>query len=178
MILVWRCRTSSELLCCVACSGTHWQRSKLLQMWGCWYGSAVGLETIVHWSGDFPIVHPSHVGTHLYSRLWSWPEWGFPYQRSRWKHAFKVLATKRCVLAAKIFPIQIWTLASLWHQLFSPHCCKCYNFVCTAAIRCGSACQGPHKREAGFPNPQQALSDSSQLRHIMTRHTAKNTALQ
>ena len=80
---------SSRPRCHVACSGTHGQRRKLLPMRACLYGSAVGLEADVHWSGDLPTVHPSHVKTHLYSRLWTWPEGGYsPNQRSRWKHAF------------------------------------------------------------------------------------------
>ena len=67
-------------------------------------------------------------------------------------------------------------------KYFSPHCCKCNSFGCIAAIKCGSACHGPHsdsvysgsehrqfnsprlvKREAGFPNPQRALISSNQL---------------
>ena len=65
---------------------------------------------------------------------------------------------------------------------FSPHSCKCNSFGCTAAIRCGNACHGPHsdslysgsersqfnsprlvKREAGFPNPRRALIGSNPL---------------
>ena len=88
-ISLWCCHTSSRPRCHVACSGTHWQRRKLLPMRACLYGSAVGLEADVHWSGDLPTVHPSHVKTHLYSWLWTWPEGGYPpNQRSRWKHAF------------------------------------------------------------------------------------------
>ena len=62
------------------------------------------------------------------------------------------------------------------------YCCKCNSFGCTAAIRWGNACHGPHsdslysgsehsqfnsprlvKREAGFPNPRRALIGSNQL---------------
>ena len=65
---------------------------------------------------------------------------------------------------------------------FSPHCCKCNSFGCTAAIRCGNAFHGPHsdslysgsersqfnsprlvKREVGFPNPRRALIGSNPL---------------
>ena len=68
------------------------------------------------------------------------------------------------------------------YKYFSPHCCKCNSFGCTAAIRWGNACHGPHsdshysgsehsqfnsprlvKREAGFPNPRRALIGSNQL---------------
>ena len=68
------------------------------------------------------------------------------------------------------------------YKCFSPHCCKCNSFGCTAAIRCGNACHGPHKdslyagsehshfnssrlvkREAGFPNSRRALIGSNQL---------------
>ena len=68
------------------------------------------------------------------------------------------------------------------YKCFSPECCKCYGFGCTAAIRCGNACQGPHsdslysgsehiqfnsprlvKREVGFPDPRRALIGSNQL---------------
>ena len=67
------------------------------------------------------------------------------------------------------------------YKYFSPHCCKCNSFGCTAAIRWGNACHGPHsdslysgsehsqfnsprliKREAGFPNPGRALIGSNQ----------------
>ena len=73
----------------------------------------------------------------------------------------------------------------LWgmdYKYFSPHCCKCNSFGCTATIRCDNACHGPHsdslysgsehcqfnsprlvKREAGFPNPRRALIGSNQL---------------
>ena len=68
------------------------------------------------------------------------------------------------------------------YKYFSAHCCKCNSFGCTAAIRCGNACHGPHsdslysgsehsqlnsprlvKREAGFPDPWRALIGSNQL---------------
>ena len=68
------------------------------------------------------------------------------------------------------------------YKYFTPHCCKCNSFGCTAAIRCGNACHRPHsdspysgsehsqfnsprpvKREAGFPNPRWALIGSNQL---------------
>ena len=67
-------------------------------------------------------------------------------------------------------------------KYFSPRCCKCNSFGCTAAIRCDNACHGPHsdslysgsehcqlnsprlvKREAVFPNPRRALIGSNQL---------------
>ena len=73
-------------------------------------------------------------------------------------------------------------LCGMNYKCFSPHCCKCYSFGCTAAIRCGNACHGPHsdslysgsehiqfhsprlvKREVGFPNPRRALIGSNQL---------------
>ena len=73
-------------------------------------------------------------------------------------------------------------LCGMDYNYFSPHCCKCNSFGCTAAIRCGNACHGPHskslysgsehsqfnsprldKREAGFPNPRRALIGSNQL---------------
>ena len=73
-------------------------------------------------------------------------------------------------------------LCGMDYKYFSPHCCKCNSFGCTAAIRCGDACHGPHsdnlysgsehsqfnsprlvKREAGFPNPRRALIGSNQL---------------
>ena len=73
-------------------------------------------------------------------------------------------------------------LCGMDYKYFSPHCCKCDSFGCTAAIRCGNACHGPHndsiysgsehsqfnsprpvKREAGFPNPRRALIGSNQL---------------
>ena len=71
------------------------------------------------------------------------------------------------------------------YKYFSKHCFKYDSFGCTAAIRLGSACHGPHidsvysgskhnqfnslrlvKREAGFPNPLRALIGSNQLWHI------------
>ena len=73
-------------------------------------------------------------------------------------------------------------LCCMDYKYFSPHCCKCNSFGCTAAIRCDNACHGPHsdslysgsehcqfnsprlvKREAGFPNPWRALIGSNQL---------------
>ena len=78
------------------------------------------------------------------------------------------------------------------YKYFSAHCCKCNSFGCTAAIRCGNACHGPHsdclysgsehsqfnsprlvKREAGFPDPRRALIGSNQL--WMTHHTTENS---
>ena len=71
------------------------------------------------------------------------------------------------------------------YKSFSPNCCKCTNFGCTAAIRCGNAYHGPHsdslysgsehsqfnsprliKREAGFRNPRRALIGANQLWRI------------
>ena len=73
-------------------------------------------------------------------------------------------------------------LCGMDYECFSPRCCKCNSFGCTAAIRCGYACHGPHSdslysgseysqfnsprlvnREAGFPNPRRALIGSNQL---------------
>ena len=73
-------------------------------------------------------------------------------------------------------------LCGMDYKYFSPHCCKCNSFGCTAAIRCDNACHGPHsdslysgseqcqfnsprlvKREAGFPNPRRALIGTNQL---------------
>ena len=73
-------------------------------------------------------------------------------------------------------------LCGMDYKYFSPHWCKCNSFGCTAAIRWGNACHGPHsdnlysgsehsqfnsprlvKREAGFPNPRRALIGSNQL---------------
>ena len=73
-------------------------------------------------------------------------------------------------------------LCGMDYKYFSPHCCKCNSFGCTAAIKCGNACLGPHsyslysgsehnqfnsprlvKRGAGFPNPRRALIGSNQL---------------
>ena len=96
-------------------------------------------------------------------------------------------------------------LCGMDYNYFSPHCCKCNSFGCTAAIRCGNACHGPHsdslysgsehsqfnsprlvKREAGFPNPRRALIGSNQLwrvndspyyREYVYFHTDLNSAL-
>ena len=73
-------------------------------------------------------------------------------------------------------------LCGMDYKYFSPCCCEFNSFGCTAAIRCGNACHGPHsdslysgsehsqfnsprlvKREAGFPNPRRALIGSNQL---------------
>ena len=73
-------------------------------------------------------------------------------------------------------------LCGMNFKCYSPHCCKCKSCGCTAAIRCGNACHGPHsdslysgsehsqfnsprlvKREAGSPNPRRALIGSNQL---------------
>ena len=76
-------------------------------------------------------------------------------------------------------------LCGMDYKYFSPHFCGCNSFGCTGAIRCGSACHGPHsysvysgiehsqfdsprlvKHEAGFPNPRWVLIGSNQLRRI------------
>ena len=73
-------------------------------------------------------------------------------------------------------------LCGMDYKYFLPRCCKCSSFGCTAAIRWGNACHGPHsdslysgskhsqfnsprlvKREAGFPNSRRALIGSNQL---------------
>ena len=73
-------------------------------------------------------------------------------------------------------------LCGINYKYFSSHSCKCNSLGCTATIRYGSACHGPHshgiylgsehnqfdsprlvKREAGFPNPWRALIVSNQL---------------
>ena len=73
-------------------------------------------------------------------------------------------------------------LCSMDYKYFSLHWRKRNSFGCTAAIKCGYACRGPHsdslysgsehrqfnsprliKREAGFPNPRRALIGSNQL---------------
>ena len=73
-------------------------------------------------------------------------------------------------------------LCGMDYKYFSPHCFKCNSFGCTATIRYGNACGGPHsdslysgskhsqfnsprlvKREVGFPNPRRALISSNQL---------------
>ena len=73
-------------------------------------------------------------------------------------------------------------LCGMDYKYFSPHCCKCNSFGCTATIRWGNACHGPHsdslysgsehsqfnsprlvKRGLGFPNPRRALIGSNQL---------------
>ena len=73
-------------------------------------------------------------------------------------------------------------LCGMDYKYFSPHCCKCNSFGCTATIRWGNACHGPHndslypgsehsqfnsprlvKHEAGFPKPRRALIGSNQL---------------
>ena len=101
-----------------------------------------------------------------------------------------LLATKTCLTYAfvtqQLFGIPSWNLETyicgMDYKYFSPHCCKCNSFGCTAAIRWGNACHGPHsdslysgsehsqfnsprlvKREAGFPNPRRALIGSNQL---------------
>ena len=72
-------------------------------------------------------------------------------------------------------------LCGMDFKYFSPQCCKCNSFGCTAAIKCGNACHGPHsdslyscseysqfnsprlvKREAGLSNPRRALIGSNQ----------------
>ena len=81
-------------------------------------------------------------------------------------------------------------LCGIDYKYFSPHCCKCNSFGCTAAIRCDNACHGPHndslysgseqcqfnsprlvRREAGFPNPRRALIGSNQLWRVNQTQT-------
>ena len=68
------------------------------------------------------------------------------------------------------------------YKYFTPYCCKCNSFGCIVAIKWGNACHSSHSdsaysgrehcqfnsprlvtREAGFPNPWQALIGSNQL---------------
>ena len=111
-----------------------------------------------------------------------------PNRCSWWKYAFSQLK--------HIFNLRLWNAANtryfllkfghmhlcgIDYKYFSPHCCKCNNFGCICAIKCGSACHGPHsnsvysgsehdqfdsprlvKREVGFPKPWQALIGSNQ----------------
>ena len=102
------------------------------------------------------------------SRPQTWPGKVSPNQRYWWKHALLKFGHVH--------------LCAVGYKCFSPHCFKCNSFGCTAAIRCGSACQGPSvysgsehnefdsprlvKHEASFPNPRQALIGSKQLWHI------------
>ena len=102
-----------------------------------------------------------------------------------------LLATKTCLTYAFVtqqpFGISYWNLDTYIFvastiNIFSPYCCKCNSFGCTATIRCGSACRGPHsdsvysgsehnqfesprviKGEVGFPNPWRALIGWNQL---------------
>ena len=104
-----------------------------------------------------------------------------------------LLATKTCLTYAfvlcdaatiRYFELKLGHthLCGVDYKYFSPDCCKCNSFGCTAAIRWGNACRGPHsdslysgsehsqfnsprlvKREAGFPNPRRALIGSNQL---------------
>ena len=82
-------------------------------------------------------------------------------------------------------------LCGMDYKCFSPHCCKCNSFGCTAAIRCGNACQGPHsdslysgsehsqfnsprlvKREAGFPSGRLLVQTNYDA--LMTHNTTEN----
>ena len=84
-------------------------------------------------------------------------------------------------------------LCGMDYKYFSPHCCKCNSFGCTAAIRCDNACHGPHsdslysgnehcqfnsprlvKREAGFPNPRRGWLAQTNYDALMTQHTTEN----
>ena len=104
---------------------------------------------------------------------------------------------RSCLLATKMFNLRLCNAATIQYsqlkfghmhlcgmdfKYFTQHCCKCNRIGCTAAIRCGNACRGPHsdslysgseysqfnsprlaKREAGFPNTRRALIGSNQL---------------
>ena len=85
-------------------------------------------------------------------------------------------------------------LCGMDYKYFSPHCCKCNSFGCTAAIRCGNACHGPHgdslysgsehsqfnslrlvKRETGFPTHGGRWLTQTNYDALMTHHTTENT---
>ena len=138
-----------------------------------------------------------------YSRPRTWPWRGFPQLTLSVKTY--LLATKTCLTYAfvtqQLFGILSWNLDTCifvaWTiSIFSPHCCKCNGFGCTAAIRWGNACHGTHsdslysgsehsqfnsprlvKREAGFPNPRRALIGSNQLWCVNVHHTTENYPL-
>ena len=86
-------------------------------------------------------------------------------------------------------------LCGMNYKCFSPHCCKCNSFGCTAAITYGNACHGPHsdslysgnehsqfnsprlvKREAGFPTPDGRWLAQTNYDALMTHHTTENSA--
>ena len=85
-------------------------------------------------------------------------------------------------------------LCGMDYEYFSPHCCKCNSLGCTAAIRRGCACHGPHsdsvysgtehsqftsprlvKCEGGFPNQGGRWFAQTNYDALMTHHTTENT---
>ena len=123
-----------------------------------------------------------------YSWPWTWPQQGFPQPTLSVKACLPV--TKACLTFAFVteqpFGIPNWNLGICifvaWTISIFHHTVVSVIFGCTAAIRCGNACHGPHsdilysgsehsqfnsprlvKREAGFPNPRRALIGSNQL---------------
>ena len=72
----------------------------------------------------------------------------------------------------------------LWgmdHKCFSPHCCKCNSFGCTATIRCGNACHGPHSdsvysgsEHSQFNSPRLVKREAN-YDALLTHHTTENT---
>ena len=102
--------------------------------------------------------------------------------RSRHLNMFNLRLCNAAIIPYSQLKFGHMHLCGMDYKYFSPHCCKCNSFGCTAAIKCDNACHGPHsdslysgsehcqfnsprlvKREAGFPNPRRALIGSNQL---------------
>ena len=101
---------------------------------------------------------------------------------SRHLNMFNLRLCNAAIIPYSQLKFGLMHLCGMDYKYFSPHCCKCNSFGCTAAIRCDNACHGPHsdslysgsehcqfnsprlvKREAGFPKPRRALIGSNQL---------------
>ena len=101
---------------------------------------------------------------------------------SRHQNMFNLRLCNAAIIRYSQLKFRHMYLCGMDYKYFSPHCCKCNSFGCTAAIRWGNACHGPHsdslysgseysqfnspmlvKRKAGSPNPWRALIGSNQL---------------
>ena len=104
---------------------------------------------------------------------------------SRHLNMFNLCLCNAAIIRYSRLKFGLMHLCGMDYKYFSPHCCKCNCFGCTAAKRCDNACHEPHshslysgskhcqfnsprlvKREAGFPNPRRALIGSNQLWRI------------
>ena len=63
---------------------------------------------------------------------------------SRYYNVFNLCLCNAATIRYSLLKLGHMHLCGIDYKYFSPHSCKCNNLGCTAAIKCGSACHGPH----------------------------------